>query len=361
MRTTTRRTGLVGLAALGAVSLLAACASAPEEGPEDPAAGGDEAYPCMVSDFGGFDDRSFNELGLNGLEAAAEALGVEENHVQSNTADDFAPNIEGLLADGCSIIVTVGFALADATEAAATANEDVDFIIIDDNSIDLPNVKPLIYDTAGAAFLAGYAAAAVSQTGVVGTYGGQPYPTVTIFMDGFVNGVTHYNQENGTNVQALGWNSETQTGNTIGTFSEGPESRNAAQALIDQNADVIFPVGGPIYQSAAEAIRDSGRQIALIGNDADLYESDPDNGDLMLTSVLKNMALSVEESVTSAVEGDFESEAYVGTLENDGVGVAPFHDWEDKVPADLADELDTLRTAIISGDIDPGSPSSPSV
>ena len=109
------------------------------------------------------------------------------------------------MAQQCEIIVTVGFALADATKAAAEANTGTNFAIIDDNSIELPNVKPLMFDTAQAAYLAGYAAAGYSKTGTVATFGGRPFPSVTIFMDGFVDGVAKYNEDKGANVEVLGW------------------------------------------------------------------------------------------------------------------------------------------------------------
>src|SRR5690606_2973426 len=120
-------------------------------------------------------------------------------------------------------------------------------------------------------------------TGVVGTVGGLPIPPVTLFMDGFVDGVAPYNEVNGTDVQAIGWDKAAQTGSFTGGFEAGIEAKTAAQGLLDQDVDVILPVGGPIYQSAAEAIRDKGGDIALIGVDADVYETDSTVADLLLT------------------------------------------------------------------------------
>src|SRR5690606_35633043 len=137
--------------------------------------------------------------------------------------------------------------------------------IIDDSSIDLPNVKPIVFDTAQAAFLAGYAAASYTKTGVVGTLGGIPIPPVTLFMDGFYEGVMHYNEVKGTSVRVLGWDINKQDeGAFTGGFEAHETAKSTAQNLIDQNADVILPVGGPIFLSAGEAIRDSGKDIALI-------------------------------------------------------------------------------------------------
>ncbi|WP_240640443.1 BMP family ABC transporter substrate-binding protein [Microbacterium sp. 10M-3C3] len=356
---TTKKAVLGGLAMLGTAALLAGCGSAPTE---SGASGGGEAasdyLPCMVSDFGGFDDRSFNQLGKEGLDAAAKELGVETIEVESKAETDYASNLQNLVDQGCKTIVTVGFALAPAALESAQANPDLEYVSIDDpvdqdfdGTTDADNIKPLIFDTSQAAFLAGYLSAGVSKTGVVGTFGGQDFPTVTVFMDGFAQGVDYYNEQNGASVKVVGWNRDTKSGSFTGGFEANDVARQTAQGLIDQNVDVLLPVGGPIYQSAAAAIRDSGREIALIGVDADVYQTDPDVADLLLTSVRKGIDVATREAITEAGEGNFDNTPFVGTLENEGVGIAPFHDWADRVPAELSSKLDEIKASIISGDI----------
>jgi len=361
----TRKAAFGGLATIGVSALvLTGCAQAPED---DGGTGANTDFlACMVSDSGGFDDHSFNELGLKGLTDAVEELGAEKNEVESASEDDFAPNIEAQIGEGCDIIVTVGFLLSAATNEAAAANPDVHFAIVDDaldadgdGAPDVENGKPILFDTAQAAFLAGYAAASYSKTGVVGTFGGIPIPPVTIFMDGFVDGVAYYNEVKGTDVQAIGWDKDGQTGTFTGGFAAGVEAKTAAQGLLDQGADVLLPVGGPIYQSAAEAIRDKGGDIALIGVDADVYNTDPAVADLLLTSVMKGVDAGVHDVVVAAASGDFDNSPYVGTLENGGVGLAPFHDFESKVDPGLKAELDDLTAKIISGEVEVVSPSTP--
>ena len=355
---TTRKRAFGGLALLGASALvLAGCAAAPE--PEAPAES--EALdflPCIVSDAGGFDDRSFNDAALDGITEAAAELGVEFIQVESADENAYEPNVQQLVDQGCDLIVTVGFLLGETTANAAAANPDVNFAIIDE-FVDAPNVKPIQFNTVEAAFLAGYAAASYSETGVVGTFGGIPIPPVTIFMDGFVQGVDYYNEAKGEAVQALGWDLAGQTGAFTGGFAPGVEALATAQGLIDQNADVLLPVGGPIYFSAAEAIRDSGRSIALLGVDKDIFVSDPDIADLVLTSVLKNIATAVYDVVTGAATAEFDASPYIGTLENGGVGVAEFHDFESTVDAELAGEIEALIAGIIDGSIEVSSQASP--
>jgi basic membrane protein A len=358
LRISTHGRAFSGMALVATSALvLAGCAAAPE-GSGGTSGEALDFLPCMVSDSGGFDDKSFNQLGYEGLESAAKDLGVEFLTVESTSDADYAPNIESLIAEGCDLIVTVGFNLSAATVEFATANPDINFAIVDDaadndfnGETDADNIKPILFDTAGAAFLAGYAAASYSKAGVVGMYGGMNFPTVSIFMDGAAQGVDYYNSEKGESVTVRGWDQAAQDGTFIGSFAPGTDSRAAAQNLIDQGADVLLPVGGPIFQSAVEAIRDSGKDIAMIGVDADLTETETAAADLFLTSILKQIKVAVADVVNNASEGTFDTAPYVGTLENGGVGIAPFHDFESKVDGGLAAELVTVKDGIISGDI----------
>lgn len=366
MRKFTRSAVRGGAIAVGAAMLLVGCAAAPEAPTEsDPGAGTEaptvDIQPCIISDSGGFDDRSFNQLGAEGLRAAAESLGVEPVLVESQSEADYAPNLTAVIDGGCNMVVSVGFSLAEATGAAAEANPDLNFAIIDDNSITADNVKPIVYDTAQAAFLAGYAAASYTESGIIATWGGIQIPPVTIFMDGFVEGAEYYNEQNGTDVTILGWDPEAQTGSFTGGFADNPDAKSMASTFIGQGADVLLPVGGPIFLSAVEAIRDQGDDsgIVMIGVDADLVETSPDNADLFLTSILKGMATGVETTVIEAANGEFSNEPYVGTLENEGVGLAPFHEFEDDVDPELQGQLDEISAGIIDGSIEVSSPSSP--
>ena len=264
-----------------------------------------------------------------------------------------------MVDQNCSLIISVGFNLKDATEKAAKANPDINFATVDDNEINLPNVRPIIFDTAQAAFLGGYAAASFSKAGSVGTFGGMQFPTVTIFMDGFADGVKYYNDQKSKNVKVVGWNVDSQKGSFTGGFAANDVAKQTAQGIIDQGVDVLMPVGGPIYQSAAQAIRDSGKSIALMGVDTDVFVSDPSVKDLLLTSVMKGLNSATAAVVKDAAGGKFTNTPYVGTLKNDGVGLAPFHNFESKVDPALQGELDKIKAGIIDGSIKVTSPSSP--
>lgn len=364
MKRATKLTALAGAAALA----LAACGQAPEEeGTGGGTAGATEAASdfsaCMVSDAGGFDDQSFNQAGHEGLLQAESELGITVHAVESSADTDYAPNIDNLVQQGCNLIIGVGFLLEDPIQAAAEANPDVDFALVDSsfsdadfNPVTLDNAKPILFNTAEAAFLAGYLAAGVSESGTVATFGGIQIPSVAVFMDGFADGVTKYNDDIGTSVSLLGWDKDAQTGSFTGDFENQANGQNLAQGFIDQGADIIMPVAGPVGLGAAAAAADADKKIIWVDSDGFLTT---DQGSIILTSVMKQIGPAVFDTISEAVDGNFTSDPYIGTLENEGVGLAPFHDLESAVPAELAAQLDTFREQIISGELVIESPNSP--
>jgi basic membrane protein A and related proteins len=359
--------------AAGLIVALAGCGSAPTTNPTGSGTPGPTAVegfkPCIVSDDGGWDDKSFNQSAKEGIEKAAKELGVEPGEAESGSENDYAPNLENMVGLNCTLIISVGFKLSAATIASAKANPDINYAIIDDTAdadgdgkTDAPNIKPLQFDTVQAAYLGGYAAAAWSDaSGVnkVGTFGGIQIPPVTIFMDGFIDGVQKYNTDKSKNVATFGWDVAKQTGNFTGGFAANDTAKQTAQGILDQGVDVILPVGGPIFQSAAAAIKDSGKDIVMLGVDSDLALADPSVADITLVSIMKRIDVAVHDTVIAAGTGNFDATPYVGTLENDGVGLSSFHDFESKLPSGLTDELDALKKSIIDGSLKVTSPSSP--
>ncbi len=359
-------------AAAGLIIALAGCGSAPDAGSTgsgDAGSAVDGFLPCLVSDAGGWNDKSFNESAKNGMDKAAKEIGVTPLEFESKTDNDYAPNMQTAISEGCTLVVAVGFKLAAATIESANANPDLDFAIIDDyadadfdGEPDAPNIKPLVFNTAEAAYLGGYAAAAWSaQAGVnkVGTFGGMQIPSVAVFMDGYEMGVKKYNEDKGANVQVFGWDSATQEGSFTGGFDANDTAKQTAQGVLDQGVDVILPVGGPVYQSAAAAIKDSGKDTLMLGVDSDLAVADPSVSDITLVSIMKAIDVSVYDTTIAASKGDFDPTPYIGTLKNEGVKLSSFHDFESKLPAGLTDELKKLQDDIIAGTIKVESKNSP--
>ncbi|MBI1351108.1 MAG: BMP family ABC transporter substrate-binding protein [Actinomycetales bacterium] len=330
-------------------------AEASAEGDTTAAAAGMKA--CEVTDVGGVDDKGFNQKAYKGVQDAAAQLGVEAAVLESQAETDYATNIQSFIDQGCSIIITVGFLLGDATKEAANANPDVPFSIVDyayaDGDITNNNVLGQVFNTDEAAYLAGYLAAGMTQTGKVGTFGGVNIPPVTIFMDGFYNGVQKYNADNGTKVKVLGWDPKTQKGLFTENFESLDDGRTFAQNLVDEGADIVMPVAGPVGLGSAALANELGTDtLKIIGVDSDQYDSDTANQSVYLTSVLKNMDVTTFNAIQSVVDGTFQGGVTVGTLDNGGVGLAPYHDFDSAVPQALKDQIETIQAGIIDGSID---------
>ncbi len=360
---------VIGVSAL----VLAGCAEAPEtttpgeptaavsptDGasvePTDSMAPAADFKACMVSDAGGFDDKSFNETAYAGLTRAKTELGIETGEIESNAESDFAPNIQSMIDADCNIVVTVGFLLATATEAAAKQNPEVEFAIVDNGSFEgVDNAKGLVFNTAESSFLGDYLAASMSQTGKVGTFGGLNIPTVTIFMDGFAQGVAHFNEVKGKDVQVIGWNAETQDGQFVpgnDPFGNIDGGKNTANTLIAQGADILFPVAGPAGLGGLQAAQASGGKVNAIWVDTDGCISAAEYCPSIVSSVYKGMDVAVFDVIKAAMDGNFSSEEFVGTLENGGTGLSEFHEFDDKVSAEIKGELDAIKADIIAGTI----------
>jgi basic membrane protein A len=352
---------LKGLALASVAALtLAGCASAPST----PAVTPIDYKACMVSDQGGFKDASFNEEAYNGLKEAEATLGVQIASVESPetaTQTDYVSGVDSMINEGCNIIINVGFALAAATRDAAKAHTDVNFALIDSglsnddfSPLSLDNVKPLQYDTAEAAFLAGYLAAATSKTGKVATYGGLLFPSVTIFMDGFKQGVAYYNAAKGKNVKVLGAEAnDNQKWSATGDFSDVAKGKTLTEQFFAQGADIVLPVAGPVGKGSGQATLDH-KGTYVIGVDSDWYgiAAHAEYKANILTSIEKKMAKAVLETIKSGVDGTFkggDANQYVGNLANGGVQISAQHDVA--YPAGVQAELDELQKKIVAGDL----------
>ncbi len=343
---TKKLTVLISIIVLVSV-LLAACAPAAAPAPAEK-----KFTACNVTDTGGVDDKSFNATIWKGAQDAATEYGIEAKFLESKEVADFEKNLNAFVEEKCDIIVAAGYLLGDATKVSAEANPEMKYAIVDfayDPTI--PNVVGLVYQTDEAAFLAGYLAAGMTQTGKVGTFGGLPIPTVTIFMKGFVEGVDYYNAQKGTAVEVLGYDLADETKGLFSmSFDDQAKGKELAISLMDEGADIIMPVAGPVGLGAAAAAKERGNAL-IIGVDYDWYVSAPEYNSITLTSVLKKMDLTVAKAIKSVMDNQFEGGVSVGTLANDGVGIASYHDLDASVPAELKAEVDALKAGIIDGSI----------
>jgi basic membrane protein A len=359
------------VAALGAASLLFAGCSKPSSSTatdnpssnpssSDTAAAGGSLKACMVLDVGGVDDHSFNQSSWAGLQAAnKENSNIKISYVPSSSQNDYVPNLTAETNKGCDTVIAVGGLMTEAVAKIAKKNPDQQYAQIDSSST-AKNVYGLQYNTAQGGFLGGYLAAGMSKTGKVATYGGLNIPPVTIYMDGFWEGVQYYNKQKGKNVQVLGWDEKNQKGGTFAnSFTDANKGKQITQQFQQQGADIVFPVAGGTGVGSAAAAAASGGQLSVIWVDTDGCESVAQYCKYFLTSVTKNLTGSVQEYATKAASGDFPTGNYIGTLENDGTGLAPFHDFDSQVPSELKSEVDQVKQDIISGKIKITSPSQP--
>lgn len=360
--------------------LLTACGPAATEAPAAPA--GPRPTPTMsapaapaepkmlvgeVTDLGGVDDKSFNASAWKGVQDAIAALGIDGKYLESKDQSDYAKNIQQYLSENASLIVTIGFLLGVDTATAAKANPETNFAIVDysfpdcwpgavegkdcGSATDLPNVRGLMFQTDQAAFLAGYLAAGMTETGKVGTFGGIALPTVTIFMKGMEAGVKYYNEQKGANVELLGWkNAEPDKGLFTGNFDSTDDGRKFAESLMQEGADIIMPVAGPVGLGSAAVCKETGK-CKIIGVDADWYDTAPEFKEVLLTSVLKKIDVAVYNTINDAVNGDFTGGVITYTIADGGVDIAPFHDFDSAVSAELKGELDTIKAALIDGSL----------
>ncbi|MFZ5854310.1 MAG: BMP family lipoprotein [Chloroflexota bacterium] len=369
MRTTRALVGLLATASIVFAACSGAATTAPSASPSEAPSTAPSTAPseapsatpvafkaCEVSDTGGIDDKGFNQNAWEGVQNAQKEFNLSEIKFLESTAEtDYARNIQTFIDEKCDIIITVGFLLGDATKAAAEANPNQKFAIVDfAYDPPLPNVAGIVFQIDEATFLAGYLSAGMSKTGIVGTYGGINIPPVTQFMDGYAAGINYYNKQKGTKVKLLGWDPVKKQGSFTGDFSDTAKGRQQAEGFIQEGADIIMAVAGPVGLGSMAAVQDankSGNNVMFIGVDVDQALSAPEYQDIMLTSIMKRIDNGVKGAIKAALDGTFKGGVLVNTLANEGVGLAPFHSFEDKVPADLKAEIDATKAKIISGEI----------
>ena len=317
---------------------------------------------CMVTDTGGINDKSFNQSAWAGMQQAAAAnSNVTVKYLQSTSQSDYVPNINTFLGQKCGIIVTVGFLMGASTESAAKAHPTQPFAIVDCSYASFclsgtkqSNIDQLVFNTVQDGFLGGYLAAGMSKSGKVATFGGQKFGTVTIYMDGFWDGVQYYNKQHKTNVTVLGWDETTQKGEFTGDFTNQTKGQTVTQTFISEGADIIFPVAGNVGLGAAKAVQNAnnqGAKVSMLWVDTDGCISAAQYCKYFVSSVTKGIQTAVKNAVLTAASGKSVGGTYIGTLANGGAVLSPFHDYAGKVPTSLQNELKTIQAGIENGSI----------
>ncbi|MCR4405406.1 MAG: BMP family ABC transporter substrate-binding protein [Anaerolineae bacterium] len=341
----------VTMAMLMLASLLTACpqpatpTTAPTAAPTTPPA--KKFRVGMVSDVGGIDDASFNQNTWEGVLMAIDQLGIDGKFLESQAQADYENNITEFAEQGYDLIITVGFLLGDATYKMAKQYPNVKFAIVDypSGGEETPNLQGILFNVNEASFPVGYLAAAMADQldpadPVVAYIGGMQIPPVEEFIVAYENGVKYYNEKYGKNVKF--------TGVYVGDFEAPDQGKIQANSLIDEGADVIMGVGGKTGNGGLAAAKERGK--LGVGVDVDQYYTLPNEKDILITSTVKRLDKAVFNVIKNAMEGNFGGGTnYVATLANEGVGVGPFHDFEDKIPENIKADLVQIQQDIIAG------------
>jgi basic membrane protein A len=336
--------GLVALAMVVAVGVMPAAASH-----------GVNGKVCVVNDLGG-DENPWNAAAAEGAKAAQSKLHVDTETLNADTEAEVVANIDAFVTAGdCDLIFGIGFSAGFLMEPFIAANPGQGFVVIDFGFGGVyPNVAEVVFLPNEAAFLAGYVAAGISETGKVGVFGGLPFYPVTLFMDGYALGVDYYNAEHGASVEVLGWDPDLQTGLFSFNFDNPADGQALASHLYDQGADTVFPVAGftsiGALWEATDRI-DDGELVRVIGVDFDWAGTFGDPDRAILTSVIKDPGVVVFNQTAALVDGTWTADLVFDGLESGAVDIASFHMLNRAVPGFLKNDLKSIRTGLIDGSI----------
>ena len=285
----------------------------------------------MVTDTGGINDQSFNQSTWEGLSALSTDE-FEIAHLVSKTDADYDTNIQTFIDDGYDLILCTGFKLAEATKKAAEANPDQKFAIIDDASIDLPNVACLMFAQEQASYLVGIVAGMASESGVVGYVQGMVSENMNLFGIGFIEGVLSVNPE----ATVLQYNA-----NSFGDVAAGSA---AVKNFVTKGADVVYHAAGGTGAGVITGCQENG--IYAIGVDADQSYLAPET---VITSAMKRVDIAAQDISKAVKDGSFKGGITMYDINNGGVDVAPTQDLltEDMIAAVEAAKADLQSGAIV--------------
>jgi len=312
---------------------------------------------CVVLDTGGVNDKGFNQFTLQGARDAVQETGLEIDHVVSATENDYEPSIRNFVEAGCGLVITVGFLMGEATAQIAAENPDTQFAIIDvdyspgfgcDEGVSdcyseeggLSNVTSLMFAEDEVGYLAGTLAACMSETGVIGSVSGIEIPPVVRFVTGYQNGAKAFDPD----IVALN--------KYIPDFDDPTGGKQAGENQIRDGADVIFGVGGNTGNAGLLAAYEAG--VIAIGVDVDQYETFPDVASSIITSAAKNVDVATYDAVVAFAENALDGGIRLSSVSNNGIGLTPYHDWEDQIPNVCKTAVNDARQGLIDGNISTG-------
>jgi basic membrane protein A len=325
----------------------AAAASSATAAPAAPNADASGLKVGLAYDIGGRGDGSFNDAAAAGLERAIADLGVVQQNTKELAAaaneseDAAATRLRQLVSEGYNPVIAVGFKYATALKTVAAESPQTQFAIIDDPSVELPNVSRLVFAEEQGSFLVGAAAALKTQTCKIGFVGGVEQPLIQKFQAGYVQGAKAVAPDIQIDIKYL-----SPAGDFSG-FNDAAKGQVVASGELDAGADVIYHAAGASGQGVFQAVKAAGK--SAIGVDSDQYNvpTYADVKDIIITSMLKRVDVAVFDYINAVAAGDTSTLPPVFDLAVDGVGYATSGGKVD----DIAPDLEAYKAAIISGEI----------
>jgi basic membrane protein A len=334
--------GLVG-------AMIAGCSGGSSGGSGSTTPPSTTVKAAMVTDIGGLGDKSFNDLSAAGLEKASAELGVQTKVVESKAPTDYESNLTQLANAGYNPIFAVGFLMTDTVTKVSTATPDVTFGGIDEFfDPTIPNVVGITFKEAEAGYLAGVLAASLTSQPtvdprindklIIGFVGGMEIPPVQAYQAGYIAGAKATNPA--VEVKSI----------YTGSFTDQQKGFEAGKALIEQGADIVFAAAGQTGLGTAKACQEN--KALFIGVDSDQFLTIPAIGDTIITSAVKKIDVAVFETIKKAVDGTLKGGVNEALgIKEDAVGLAPYHDWDAKVPAETKKQVDAAKAGIADGSI----------
>ncbi|WP_085831166.1 BMP family ABC transporter substrate-binding protein [Collinsella vaginalis] len=341
----TRFASLASVAAAGALALaLAGCGSGGSStttSDGSASANGSSSYQVsMVTDMGGVNDQSFNQLTWEGLQELEKETGIKVGYTESKQESDYATNVDKAVDQGSNLVWGIGFAMDSAIQTAAKQNPDVNFAIIDnayDESDLTDNLTGVTFRTQEPSFVVGYIAAMTSETGKVGFVGGMQNDIIGTFEWGYRAGVAYANKKAGKNVEV--------TTQYLETFTDAAKGKAAGQKLYSDGCDVVFQAAGNAGNGVIETAQDAGKYV--IGVDKDQYSQAPDN---ILSSALKRVDKAVIEISKQASEGeDIGGKNVELGMSDDAAGISEHHEhMSDEVYQAAQDLIEQIKDGTLT-------------
>ncbi len=313
----------------------------------------------LVTDTGGVNDKSFNQSAWAGVQKAMTDMGLDGKFIESKQTTDYETNIDAFASENYDVIITVGFLMGDATANKAKQYPKIKFAIIDnsyaptkgqtycDETIKdcykdggLTNVTSLMFQEDQVGFLAGVLAAGMTKTGTICSVAGEQIPPVERYVIGYQNGAK--------------WEKSTvnELNVYIPSFTDPATGKQTGVSMIGQGCDVVFGVGGNTGNGGLLAAQEANDMA--IGVDVDQYNTYPEVQSALISSAMKNVDVAVYNYLKSVVAKTDTAGVVTANIVNGGVGLAPFHDWDSKIPADLKTKIQQATDGLKNGSITTG-------